>query len=153
VSASTRFISALFTALPSFGFLSIYIITGSLFGSDYWWETYLGTLVFLVILGLVFGFALPTALTNRKLHQPWMWILAQGALAWILALILLGLLNLTPLCVGRNNGDGRNDLAMCIIATFASAFVYSPVFLVAQAVSAMVGQWVLTAQNGAGKLS
>jgi hypothetical protein len=146
MSTSIRLVSAFFTALPGFFFLILCLFSGWL-GREYWWETYLTALIILLISSLLFGFALPTVFQKLRLRHPWTWVLAQGLLAWILALLVLGLLNLTPLCVGQNNGDGGNDLGMCIFMTLLSGIVYTPVFLGMQAVSALIGHWVLSSKT------
>lgn len=58
------------------------------------------------------------------------WLLFGGAcLAWLAALIVLGALNLTPLCIGQNNGDGFNRLSECVIQTIAVGLVSTPLAL------------------------
>ena len=100
-------------------------------------------LIVLIISSLFFGFVFPMVFQKLKLHHPWLWILVQGLLSWTLALFVLGFLNLTPLCVGQNNGDGNNDFAMCNFMTALSGIVYTPVYLGALLVSAWTGHWVL----------
>jgi hypothetical protein len=70
----------------------------------------------------------------------------QGLLAWALALLVLGFLNMTPMCVGQNNGDGNNNFVMCMFMTALSGIVYAPVYLVVLAMSAFTGHWVLSAK-------
>jgi len=140
--ASNRLVSAIFSALPGFIFLILFL--GSSWpGRDYWWETYLVVLIALVMSSLILGFAFPPIIQRLGLRQSWIWILIQGLLAWIVALILLGLLNLTPLCVGQDNGDGNNNLGMCMFMTMLSAIVYSPVYLLMLVTSAMIGNWLI----------
>ena len=145
MSTSNRLISALFTALSGFGFFAIFLASGEL-GRDYWWETYLSALTGLVLSSLIFGFALPPVLRKLRLRQPWQWILVQALLAWLSAVIVLGLLNVTPMCVGQDNGDGTNNLTMCLIYTVLVSVVYTPVFVGMQAVSSMLGHWVMSQQ-------
>ena len=142
MTTSQCFVSAIFSALPALFFLTLFL-TSSLLGRDYWWATYLIVLCVLVICGLVFGCTLPPVFQKLGLRQPWIWILLQGLMAWIVAWIVLGLLNLSPLCVGQNNGDGNNDLGMCLFMTVLSGAVYSPVYLGRLVLSAMIGHWVL----------
>lgn len=57
-------------------------------------------------------------------------LLFGGAyLAWQAALIGLGVLNLTPLCIGQNNGDGSNGLPECVIQTIGVGLVSTPLAL------------------------
>jgi hypothetical protein len=50
---------------------------------------------------------------------------------------------MTPLCVGKNNGDGNNDFGMCMFMTALSGVVYTPVYLGVLAISSLLGQRVL----------
>jgi hypothetical protein len=63
--------------------------------------------------------------------------------AWGAALVLLAVLNLTPLCVGQDNGDGRNTCALCVIQSVASAVIYTlPVLLLASLAAWGLGGWL-----------
>lgn len=44
-------------------------------------------------------------------------ILSREGIAWCLSVLVLAVINLTPLCLGQDNGDGRNNLAMCALLT------------------------------------
>ncbi|HEU0297614.1 MAG TPA: hypothetical protein VFR47_33035 [Anaerolineales bacterium] len=146
MSTASRLVSTFFTALPALFFFLLFLVSGWL-GREYWWATYLAVLIVLLFSALLFGFALPTVFQKLRLRHPWIWIFAQGSLAWALALLVLGLLNLTPLCVGQNNGDGNNDLGMCVFITALSGTVYTPVYLVILVMSALIGHWVLTSKR------
>jgi hypothetical protein len=37
--------------------------------------------------------------------------------AWCVSFLVLAAINVTPLCQGRDNGDGRNSLTMCLFLT------------------------------------
>jgi hypothetical protein len=152
MSMSSRHVSATFSALPGLFFLTLFL-GSSLLGRDYWWRTYLVVLVVLVFSALSFGFVLPPVLQKLGLRHPWMWILMQGLMAWIAALLVLGLLNLSPLCLGQNNGDGNNDLGMCIFMTALSGIFYSPVYLLALVVSAMIGHGIINRRLQAGTVN
>jgi hypothetical protein len=140
-----RLISASFTALPGFFFLILFLRSGWL-GREYWWGTYLTVLIVLLAKSLLFGFVFPTAFQKLKVRHPWIWIVVQGLLAWAIALIVLELLNLTPLCVDQDNGDGNNDIGMCIFMTALSGIVYTPVYLGMLAVSSLIGHWMLSSK-------
>jgi hypothetical protein len=49
--------------------------------------------------------------------------------SWVLAFVTLAVLNLTPLCVGQDNGDGMNAIGHCIMNTALVGVVYSIVVL------------------------
>jgi hypothetical protein len=143
MSTSSRLTSALFTALPGFFFYILFLQSGWL-GREYWWGTYLVVLIVLLASSLFFGFMLPIVFQKLRLRYLWISILVQGFLSWTMALIVLGLLNLTPLCVGQNNGDGNNDVSMCMFMTVLSGIVYTPVYLIILAMSSLIGHWLLS---------
>ena len=143
MSTASRLLSALFTVLPGFFLLLMFLLSGSI-GRDYWWSTYLTVLIVLLSSSLFFGFVLPTVFQKFRLRYPCMWILVQGLLAWILTVLVLGFLNLTPLCVGQDNGDGNNDLGMCMFMTLLSGIVYVPLYFGMLAISSLLGHWLLS---------
>ena len=57
--------------------------------------------------------------------------------AWILSLLLLAVLNVTPLCVGQDNGDGTNSVGECFIYTAVSSATYSFLVVALAAVTAV----------------
>jgi hypothetical protein len=142
MSTLSRLISSFLTALPAFFFFILFLVSDWI-GREYWWKTYLTVLIVLLISSLFFGFVLPTLFQKLRLRHPWIWILMQGLLAWTLAFFVLGLLNLTPLCVGQNNGDGNNDFAMCNFMTALSGIVYTPIYLGTLTMSSLIGHWML----------
>lgn len=143
MSTANRLVSAFFTALPGI-FLFIVFLSSGWLDRDYWWGTYTAVLLVLSMTSPVFGFALPVVFQRSRMSRPWQWIFLQGLLAWILSLAVLWLLNLTPLCIGQNNGDGNNDLGMCMFMTVMSGAVYTPIYLGLLATSATIGHGVLS---------
>ena len=144
MSTTSRLVSSFFTALPAFVFFAWFLRSGWI-GREYWWETYMTVLIILILSSLLFGFARtrPTLFQKLSLHHPWLWILVQGLLAWTLALFVLGLLNLTLLCVGQDNGDGNNDFGLCNFMTALSGVVYTPLYLGMLVISSLIGDWIL----------
>ena len=142
MTTSSRLLSAFLTTLPGLFFFISFLRSGWI-GREYWWRTYLTVLIVLLLSSLLFGFALPALFQKLRLRNPWIWIFSQGLLAWALAFFVLGLLNLTPWCVGQNNGDGNNDFAMCNLMTALSGAVYTPFYFVMLTVSSLIGHWVL----------
>jgi hypothetical protein len=45
--------------------------------------------------------------------------------AWLIALLSYAQLNVTPLCIGQNNGDETNSSYLSILYRVLVAFVYS----------------------------
>jgi hypothetical protein len=139
-SQITRNISATFTTIPALLFAAFSLTT---FRGEYFWLTYaLMSVVFLTASALL-GLFLPTRLQGSRLGRPWMWILVQGVLAWGLALLTLALLNMTPLCVGQDNGDGINKLTLCFVQTIGVAIASTPVAFTLLGLSALAGGAIL----------
>ena len=132
--------SALFTALPSILFLSASLV---LYRDEYFGLTYTIVCSMLLLTSLGLGIILPYLLKNRWLRFPWLWIFIQGIAAWFIGLLGLLLLNMTPLCVGQDNGDGSNGFALCIVQTVLVGMVYSPLAIILYALSALTGGWLV----------
>ena len=47
------------------------------------------------------------------------------ALAWGASMVLLAILNLTPLCVGQDSGDGLNSIADCVVQSVAVVAIFT----------------------------
>lgn len=112
MSLTHRITSAFFTALPGFYFFyqAVYVTSPS----EYYWKTDIVVVSVLLGSSLLFGFGLPPVLHLCRLRVPWAWIMVSGILAVLLAFFVLTFLNATPLCIGQDNGDGNNDLGMCM---------------------------------------
>ena len=123
-------LSTLFTSLPALAWLTLILLIGD---DDYYWIVYRIVGVGFLAISLMLGGLLPTLIPQLWRQRPWFWLFGQGLPAWIFALLVLGILNLTPLCIGQDNGDGRNDLALCAVQTILVGFVHSlpQVFLLA----------------------
>lgn len=70
-----------------------------------------------------------------------------GILGMILALLVMTALNATPLCVGQDNGDGNNDLGMCMGYVVLAGIVFGAVYLFLLTISALVGHWMMKGWN------
>jgi hypothetical protein len=144
MSPSRRLLSAIFTALPGFVFCLLFLLTG--WRGEYWWGMYLVVLTVLLISSGFFGLMFPFVFQKLR-WRPWVWILVQGLLAWTIAYLVLALLNMTPLCVGQNNGDGNNNFGMCMFMTVLSGIVYTPVYFGLLVISALAGSWAIRADR------
>lgn len=111
---------------------------------EYFFLTY--ALVGVVFCAMSFGVGARTALrpvAGQSRERTVRLAFRRLAFAWGAALVLLGILNLTPLCVGQDNGDGRNTGALCVIQTVASAVVYTPPVLLLAGLAAWgLGRWL-----------
>ncbi len=147
---SHRILSAVMASIPALLLGSCVIL---FMGDEYDRTTYyLVSAVFLVS-SLVLGFALPKRLRAAGLRRAWIRLFVQGAIAWLIALVALTVLNLTPLCIGQDNGDGTNDLGMCVFYSVVAAAAYSPLDLVLLAASAAGGGLLLETRVRAGDVS
>jgi hypothetical protein len=72
--------------------------------------------------------------------------------SWLVALFLLGFLNLTPLCVGQDNGDGVNTFQDCTINTVAGGTLYTIGMLFLILLVTMVAGWIIQTRSGASQL-
>jgi hypothetical protein len=145
MTGSLRSTSAIFVAIPAFIFAAL---SFSVLRNEYFWMTYVVTSIVFVVASLVIGVTFPHNLLGSRIHSPWMWLFTQGILAWLVALLTLALLNSTPLCIGRNNGDGMNTLFLCSLQTLGVAITYTPLELILVGVSAMTGSFVIRAKIG-----
>jgi len=149
MTCSLRLTSAMFIAIPALIFMAL---SALLFRNEYFWMTYVVTSVVFVVTSLVIGLTFPYKLLGERIHSPWMWLFIQGILAWLVALLTLALLNSTPLCIGRDNGDGMNTLFLCALQTTGVAITYTPLVLIFLGMSAMIGGSVIRAKTGSQEL-
>jgi hypothetical protein len=122
--AMKRILYLLFATLPALFWL---VLLAEDYGSYYYWRIYRLAALFLVAFCLVQGLVSAVFLRPLWSRRPGGWLFLTGSLAWLAALAFMGLLHLTPLCVGQNNGDGNNDLARCMVVDLLVSLVYSPV--------------------------
>ena len=89
------------------------------------------------------GFFIPALSPALWKRQPVLWLLGQGMLAWLLALLALWIINLTPLCVGQDNGDGNNNVALCALETVMVSLTCSPLEFLLLSLTALPGGWLI----------
>jgi hypothetical protein len=98
--------------------------------------------IYLIVCPML-GFFIPSILPKPWKRHPALWLLGQGVLAWMIAALVLAVLNLTPLCVGQDNGDGNNDLALCMVQTSLVCIVYSPLGFILLCLNSLPGGWLI----------
>jgi hypothetical protein len=106
---SLLFFSGFVTALPA---TVLWILISKSIGNEYFWESYLIVSEVFLAVSFTLGFSIPALVPLQWKRHPILWFFGQGLLAWLVAVLVLGLVNLTPLCVGQDNGDGNNDFAL-----------------------------------------
>jgi hypothetical protein len=98
-----RWLSTLFTSIPAALWMLLVILSK---GNDYYRPVYVVTCGVFLAVSLAIGFLGPTFFPQAFKRRPGLWIFGQGLLAWMAAILVPGLLNVTPLCVGQDNGNG-----------------------------------------------
>ena len=140
MSIFLRFFSGFVTILPAIVFWMLISISA---GSEYFWKSYfIVNSVFLAV-SFALGFIIPALAPAHWKRHPILWFFSQGLLAWLAAILALGLVNLTSLCVGQDNGDGNNDFALCMAQTVMVPIVCSPLEFILLCLTAFPGGWLV----------
>ena len=140
MSLTIRLLTSLFSVFPALIFTACALMTSR---EEYFWPTYLIVSLIFIGISLLLSQILPSWMHGSRFDYPWLWLFIAGGLAWLVSLLSLTLLNLTPLCVGQDNGDGINDLGLCLLYTILVTIIYSPVELVLLLLSSFVGGKIL----------
>ena len=140
MSIFLRFFSGFVTALPATVF---WMLISTSAGSDYFWKSYFIVSGVFLAVSFALGFFIPALAPKHWKRHPSLWLFGQGLLAWLVAILALGLVNLTPLCVGQDNGDGNNDFALCMVQTVMVAIVFSPLEFILLCLTALPGGWLI----------
>jgi hypothetical protein len=129
-----RIIFMVLVSLPAmlFGGCSI-----TQFQGEYFWLSYVIASLAYFASGIFLALALP------EFGRAWLRIFVIGGLAWGCAALVIGLTSLTPLCIGQDNGDGINNLGLCVGQTVLAVAIYTPGIFLLLGFSAFVGSKVL----------
>lgn len=136
MSITNRISTAFFTALP--GSLFVVLVISSNMYREYFWSSILTGVSVLFGSALLLGFV-----QSPQLRPKWVWIITAGFAAMVLALLVITVLNATPLCVGQDNGDGNNSLGMCMGHVVLYAIFYGIPYMMLLTMSAVTGHWVM----------
>lgn len=131
-----RFTSTFVTALPAMVFCILIAISS---GCEYFWKSYYIVSGLFLAVSFATGFFIPVLAPAHWKRHPILWFFSQGLLAWLVAILVLLVINLTPLCVGQDNGDGNNDFALCMVQTMMVTIVYSPIEFILLSITAFIG--------------
>lgn len=140
MSTPTRIYSALVTALPALVTWRLFVSTT---GENYFGRTYLIVCYVFLAVSLVLGLFIPSIFPVWWKRHPALWLFGQELLAWLGAIVALVLLNLTPLCLGAENGDGINGFPECMGQSVMVPLVYSPVEFTLLCLTALPGGWFI----------
>ncbi len=143
---SHRIFPTVLSALPGLVFTTILYATSA---GQYWQPAYQISGVVFVLISAISCLVLTTLIeAERSRFRAAAAVFCSVILGWVAFACVLGLVNLTPLCVGQDNGDGNNDLAMCIVISVLSTAVYTPLIILGAGLctglAALVGPRVTT---------
>jgi hypothetical protein len=140
MSIFLSFYSGLITVFPAAAF---WVFISRSAGCEYYWKSYFLVCGVFLAASFAFGFIPPALIPKKWLHHPSLWFFGQGCLAWFVAIFALGMVNLSPLCIGQDNGDGNNDIALCVVQTVMVALVFSPLEFILLCLMALPGGWLI----------
>jgi hypothetical protein len=100
-------------------------------GEYFYFITYKIMAIVLILVSFLFGYHTYFRLKeNEKLFSHWKKYFVCGLITWLTTIIILAILNFTPLCIGQENGDGFNDIMLCILGTIGNAIFFTPGVLI-----------------------
>jgi hypothetical protein len=140
MSIYLRFFSGFVTVLPA---TAIWILISITAGSEYFWKSYFMLGGIFLAVSFILGFFIPALAPAHWKRHPIVWFFGQGLLAWVVVILALGLINLTPLCIGQDNGDGINDFALCMAGTVMVPIVFSPLEFVLLCLTILPAGWLI----------
>ena len=141
MSIFTRFFSGFVTILPAAGLLWILISMAK--ENEYYWLAYFIVSGIFLSVSFALGFLVPALAPTHWKRHPSLWFFGQGLLAWLVTVLALGLINLTPLCIGQDNGDGNNNLANCMGQTVMMSIACVPLEFILLCLTALPGGWLV----------
>ena len=141
MSIFLRFFSGFVTVLPATVLLWMLISISA--RNEYYWKAYFIVSGVFLAVSFALGFFIPALAPAHWKRHPILWFFGQGLLAWLVTVLALGLVNLTPLCIGQDNGDGNNDLALCMAQTVMVPFACSPLEFILLCLTALPGGWLI----------
>ncbi len=119
-----RVLIALLSALPGAAAVALVVL---LFPGQYYQPALFSSGAAMTLISAGAGFLLAgRPWFGRTRFRAALAVMAGFAAGWFAALAVVFVLNLTPLCVGADNGDGNNSLEMCVVYTFLWAIFYTP---------------------------
>jgi hypothetical protein len=74
-------------------------------------------------------------------------ILICFLIAWGISLMALGFFSLTPICVGQDNGDGHNNLMLCIIQFGLASITLTIPALITTSLASLFAGWLLSSHE------
>ena len=127
--------------VPALLFLTFIVLS---FKNEYYFPSYFAMGLFFSAASFLSSAFVTYRFINSVLHRSLAFYLFLGSvIAWIISLVILGILSLTPLCIGQDNGDGSNDLFLCVIQVVLVSLSYSPFALLMIGITSFVASRLL----------
>lgn len=147
-SLPAAMVTGCIVTLPALLFLSFFVLAAR---REYYFPMYcMMGLVFLAssfISGTYISYRFASNVSRGRIV---FYLFLGLGLSWLISLLTLAILSLTPLCVGQDNGDGNNDVAQCIVQVVLVSLVYSPLALLLLGMASFIASRLLPGkQNGA----
>jgi hypothetical protein len=135
-----RIFSSVVTSLPA---ITFWLLISKTMAGEYFGETYAIVSEIFLTVSFALGFLLPSLAPAHWKRHPVLWFFGQGVLAWLVAILALGLVNLTPMCVGQENGDGTNGIVECVMQAVMVPIAFSPLEFILLCLTALPGGWLI----------
>jgi hypothetical protein len=121
---------------------SVFLLVVLSFRDEYYFTAYLLMAIVFWCVSLGFGVrnSQPEALLEERAG---LLLFASMFFSWLIALFALGFINLTPLCIGQDNGDGINGMNECVLYTILASIIYSAVMIPMIGVVSLSGRWLI----------
>lgn len=139
-----RIFSGLILSLPG---IFLGVLATLAFSDEYFYLPYLVFSLVLAGSALISGALLVPGSTEKRFFPVFLRMAAAAGLAAIFALVVFAALNLTPLCVGQDNGDGTNDLLMGVVQTGLVTVVFGPVVVGLLALATLLDSLLVQKSN------
>lgn len=111
-------------SIPALLFLAFFLRTTR---GEYYFPLYraMGSVYWVVSLlsGAIVTYRFAGSVSRRRIA---FYFFLGSVIAWFVSLLVLAALNLTPLCIGQDNGDGNNDVKLCMLYVLLISIAYSP---------------------------
>jgi len=97
-----------------------------------------------VVLSLVSGIYVHCIHDNTASRQQlFRTMLVSSLVAWVVSVLILSLLSMTPLYLGRDNGDGTNGFAECILMVVLFSITWTPPMVMLSALTSLFSSRLL----------
>lgn len=112
----------------SLGAIPVVVYTFQTAPGDYFYFiTYKIISIVLLIMQFIFGCHLYFRLQAcDTLASHWKKYFMCGLMSWFVTIMVLTILNYTPLCIGQENGDGYNNMFTCTLGTIGNSLILTP---------------------------